>query len=200
VRWALVLVAASVGACGFRNIPNEGADLAGHDLAGADLSGGGGGGGGGVGPGPVGALPTGYCCTRREECRSRRCISVGGGPSFCSDDCDTDLVCTAWGGAFRCDVDAGWTCQPTTASYTCLDPSTYHYGAKRFGACCASGFSRAGEECQGGLCNSVGPVSNPFYCTQGCIPGIEPCPIGYSCGSARFCIPNDPNATYACTP
>lgn len=195
MRWVLVALAVSVGGCGFRNIPGDGTDLGGG--GGADLAGGG---GGGVGPGPVGALPAGYCCSRREECRSRRCISVGGGPSMCTDtDCESSAQCSVWGVALTCDATKGYTCQPT-ASTACLDASTYRYGAKPFGACCASGFYRAGEECEGGLCVSVGPGTNPYYCTQGCIPGVDRCPTGFSCGSAGFCIPNDPNATYACTP
>lgn len=196
MRWVLVALVVSVGGCGFRNIPGDGTDLGGGGGGGVDLAGG----GGGVGPGPVGALPAGFCCTRREECRSRRCLFALNGQSFCSDDCDASDGCAAWGAALVCDPGQNYTCQPMSSSFSCLDPSTYRYGAKPFGACCASGFVRSGEECQGGLCVSVGPVSNPYFCTQGCIRGVQSCPSGYSCGTAGFCIPNDPNATYACTP
>lgn len=201
----LVLFAVSAGGCGFRPIPGAedlaGADLAGADFAGADLSM-----GpadlslsGGTGPGPLGALPAGFCCASNDQCRSRRCITVGTGqPYFCTDECQNDGVCNTWGGLFRCDMPSNNDCVPVNNTYTCLDPATYNYGTKPTGACCGSGSPRSGQECLGGLCNATGPSSNPFFCTQGCSAGT--CPIGYTCNIMKWCWKQDPQAPYTCNP
>jgi hypothetical protein len=195
------------GGCGFRPITPPG-DLAGADLAGADFAGVDFAGAdlsmsagdlslsGGTGPGPLGALPAGFCCTADLECRSRRCFQVGTGPKFCSDECRSDDVCNTWGGAFVCEMTQG-ECLPAQQTYSCLDPSTYNYGTKPTGACCATG-PRSGQECQGGLCYATGPSANPFFCTQGCDPGS--CPIGYICNLLKWCSKPDPNAPYTCNP
>lgn len=196
MRWVAV---AMLAGCGFH--PQGGdlgaADLAGVDLAGADLThemt------GGGTGAGPLGALPTGFCCNANSDCRTRNCVSAGGGPKVCLDDCSTDALCTAWSSAFHCDQGSGF-CAPVGASSTCLDPSGYHYGQKAIGACCASGFVKSGQECLGGLCEATGNDANPFYCTQAC-DASAPCPAPYEC-AAGFCwIPqtiSDPSFMYTC--
>jgi len=208
--WSTVLMILFASGCGFRALSGDGgvdgaaaddlsgADLTGADLAGVDLSGsdltit-----GGGTGPGPAGALPAGFCCTSVDQCRSRRCRALGNGTSFCTDDCDHDSICSVWGGAFKCNTGATGECIAVSSSTTCLDPSLYHYGTKPIGACCQSGFDKAGQECVGGLCNATGPISNPFYCTQGCT-GNTPCPAPYVCNSAAFCSLPDPSAPYTC--
>jgi hypothetical protein len=196
--------------CGFR--PTGGSDggvqdLAGADLFGVDLAGvdiampPGDLAGGGTGPGPLGALPAGFCCNTNEECRSRSCTSTGGGPKICSDDCREDGVCTAWGAAMRCDMTSD-RCVPSATPYTCLQASSYAYGGRPIGACCAHGFYKAGQECLGGLCLSTGNSANPYYCTQGCNANT-PCPGGYSC-FIGFCwisqTIGDNNYVYSCTP
>jgi hypothetical protein len=191
--------------CGFHGIANidvdSGADLIslenGVDLAGADLA--------GApdlaqpattGPGPLGALPAGFCCNSDAQCRSRHCI--GATPSYCSDSCRDDAVCTAWGPGFICDIGSD-TCVRSTAS-GCIDPGQYTYGSQAIGTCCSHGFPKAGQECLGGLCESTGNDANPFYCTQGCTVN-NACPGGYSC-FANFCAITqslgDPNYLYMC--
>src|SRR5262245_1438712 len=124
-RW--VMAALFVAGCGFRTLDGDpptpdlatadasrGSDLATAlpDLAVPDLDARG-------GPGPLGALPAGFCCSSDEECRSRACLSSGGGPRFCSDECRSDPVCSAWGAAFVCDLSSG-LCKPSGTPYTCL--------------------------------------------------------------------------------
>jgi len=152
---------------------------------------------GGTGPGPLGALPSGFCCSDNSQCRNRRCIKAGSGPSYCADDCFSDGACNAWG-ALRCDL-TNYYCVPTTATYDCLPQAQYTYGAKPIGACCQSGFGKSGQECAGGLCYSEGPDSNPFFCTQGCSSN-EPCPIGYFCIPDHWCSKLDTNGPYTCQP
>jgi hypothetical protein len=172
------------------------ADLAGADLAGADLATAGdlAQAANNSGPGPLGALPTGFCCTSDEQCRSRSCI---GNPGYCSDQCASDAVCTAWVPGFACNTSAN-TCQITTG--TCRPADQYQHGTKATGACCSHGFPTAGAECLGGLCQSTGNDANPFYCTQGC-DQVSPCPGGYSCVLA-FCwitqTVNDTTYMYMC--
>jgi hypothetical protein len=67
----------------------------------------------------------------------------------------------------------------------CRPADQYQYGTKAIGTCCSHGFSMAGQECLGGLCESTGNEANPFYCTQGC-DSSAPCPGAYSC-FAGFC-------------
>jgi len=197
VRAATVMVAwVFVAGCGFRTLGSGSdggavADLSGlppgTDLAMQQ---------GGTGPGPRGALPAGYCCTADTECRSRQCTTVGS-VSFCNDECHTNDLCNARGAALICNLSTE-LCEPSSGSFACLDPQTYHYGTKPFGACCASGFTTSGEECLGGLCNATGPSSNPFRCTQGCsATASDACPSGFSC-MIGWCWPNDPNSTYTC--
>ena len=197
--------------CGFRGIENQydlatGADLAGVDFAGVDLTFASDlaraqdlAGIGGNGPGPLGALPPSYCCNSNEECRSRACVSTGGGPKYCTDVCDTDAVCNVWGGAFVC--DPGGECVPANASYSCVPADQYSYGTKPLGSCCAHGFPEAGQECLGGLCEATGNDANPFYCTQGCNANTR-CPSGYTC-AAGFCWIEqsftDPSFIYSCS-
>ena len=208
-----LMAAAALSGCGFQRASSDdggdapgdlgpdaataqpGADLAGAgDLgaAGADLAA-----GGGTGPGPLGALPAGFCCTSNDDCRSRDCAALPDATRYCSDECDHDSLCSAWGGSFKCDVNGTGLCIPAAAQTTCVDPSLYHYGEKPIGACCQSGFDKSGQECLGGLCNATGPDSNPFYCTQGC-DTQTPCPAPYECNSVGFCSLPDPNAPYTC--
>src|SRR5207253_10532666 len=124
-------------------------DLTGYDLTGQDLTGGGPDftmPGGGTGPGPAGALPAGFCCSGNAECRSRRCRSING-MGICTDDCDHDSICTAYGAAMKCDTAGSGECVATGGGTTCVDASQYHYGTKAIGACCSSGFDKAGAEC-----------------------------------------------------
>jgi hypothetical protein len=209
VRW-VVLLAFAAG-CGFQALPNGdggmdlgSADLSGLDLTGADLTGGAPDmtmSGGGTGPGPAGALPAGFCCASNSECRSRRCRSINS-QMVCTDDCDHDGICTAYGANMKCDSAGTGECIGNgAASPACVDPSTYHYGTKAIGSCCSSGFDKSGAECVGGLCDATGPQSNPFFCTQGC-DGNTPCPGPYTCflaaGTSGFCALPDPNAAYTC--
>jgi len=150
-----------------------------------------------VGPGPLGALPTGFCCSSNDDCRSRNCAGLFDPVHYCTDECDHDSLCSAWGGDFKCDVSGTGYCMAGSTPTTCLDPSLYHPGSKPIGACCQSGFDKSGQECLGGLCNSTGPTANPFYCTQGC-DRDTPCPAPYVCNSASFCSLPDPNAAYTC--
>lgn len=211
--WFLALVIVA-GGCGFQRLPSD-ADLggdAGTDAAGdAGVDPGGDLGGdagtdagadlapsGPTGPGPLGALPAGYCCSADDQCRSRSCLSVGGGPKFCSDECSSDGVCNVWGGKFVCAGNG--TCVPQDQTYGCLDPETYVRGTWPTGACCTAGHPKSGQECAGGWCISTGPVSNPFFCTQGCS-ASAPCPAGYACNADnKWCWKIDPNAPYTCDP
>jgi hypothetical protein len=209
VRFAVMLLACAALGCGFhRASTDDGGEPAG-DLAG-DLAGGdpvvgappdmalaGSSNTGGTGPGPLGALPAGFCCNSDADCRSRNCAGQLDPVHYCTDECDHDSICSAWGGAFKCDVSGTGMCVTTTSPATCLDPALYHYGTKPIGACCQSGFDKAGQECQGGLCNATGPAANPFYCTQGCDRNT-PCPAPYTCNSASFCSLPDPSAPYSC--
>lgn len=203
MRWVAVAMLAGcgfhpqggdLGAADLAGVDLKGVDLRGADLAGVDLAG-----GGGTGAGPLGALPTGFCCHANSDCRSRDCVSIGGGPTVCLDHCASDPVCAAWSPMFHCDQGSG-SCAPVGGSSTCLDPSGYHYGDKAIGTCCASGFVKSGQECLGGLCEATGNDANPFYCTQGC-DQETPCPSPYEC-AAGFCwIPqtiSDPNFMYTC--
>jgi hypothetical protein len=195
-------------ACGFETNTNPGdsdggshPDLTGLDLLGVDLTSPPGFdlamGGGGTGPGPLGALPAGFCCTGNEQCRNRLCMAIGGGPSYCADDCRSDTGCDAWG-AFRCDTNNSY-CVPAAATYDCLPQAQYTYGTKPTGACCQAGFDKAGQECAGGLCYAQGPDSNPFFCTQGC-DSNAPCPPGHFCNIDHWCSKLDLNGTYTCQP
>lgn len=149
MRWLLVV---ALGGCGFHGLPSDdlgtldlaGSDLVGVDLAGADLTVP----SGPTGPGPLGALPAGFCCASNGECRSRACRSLGGGPKVCTDECSSDELCAAWSPDFHCDTTAG-VCVPNGATSTCLAASSYHYGEKTIGACCASGFVKAGQGVRG---------------------------------------------------
>jgi hypothetical protein len=201
---AFVLLAFAIAGCGFHRTSSdyggEAADLAGADLFGvapADLATSDGNTAGGTGPGPVGALPTGFCCNSDDDCRSRNCAGLLEPVHYCTDECDHDSLCSAWGGDFKCDVNGTGYCVTATAPANCLAPSVYPYGTKPIGSCCQSGFDKSGQECLGGLCNATGPSSNPFYCTQGCDRNT-PCPAPYVCNSASFCSLPDPNATYTC--
>lgn len=174
-------------------------DFAGVDLFGIDLAQPVGGNdlampGGGTGPGPLGALPAGYCCTKNEDCRVRICMN-----GYCTDECRVAADCMLY--SSKMDCAGNGFCQ-STAGFTCLDPSGFHYGTAATGRCCNPGPPSA-NYCEGGLCNSTGASQNPFYCTQGCLTSND-CPIGYLC-SANFCwiagSLNDPvNYTYTCMP
>jgi hypothetical protein len=196
--------------CGFQGVGADlaGADLAGIDLAGVDFS--------GVdltnsvqpndlstsaqtGPGPLGALPSGFCCTGNSDCASRLC-GTESGVSFCTDLCDTDAVCMAYGGAFICDPGNGACLPSNPTNPICVPANQYVYGSKPIGSCCSHGFPKAGQECLGGKCVQTGANSNPFYCTQGC-DSHSPCPGGYSC-MGGFCwiaqTVGDPNYVIQC--
>ncbi len=203
-RYLALIVVYALGGCGFHRTatddggapPGDAADggasaasAAAIDMAVIDV--------GGTGPGPLGALPTGFCCNSDADCRSRNCAALLEPVHYCSDPCDHDSLCSAWGGSFVCDPGGSGWCVSATVQATCLDPSLYHYGTRPIGACCQSGFDQSGQECAGGLCNATGPSSNPFYCTQGC--GRDaPCPAPYVCNAASFCSLPDANAAYAC--
>ena len=148
---------------------------------------------GGSGPGPLGALPAGFCCSSAAECRSRICET-----GHCSDECQGNSDCTGWASTLTCDTGAGRCVAP--GGFTCLAQSTFQYGTKANGACCANGFNTAGAECLGGLCQATGADANPFYCTQGC-DATTHCPGGYSC-AAGFCwitqTLTDQTFTYTC--
>jgi hypothetical protein len=135
---------------------------------------------GGSGPGPLGALPTGFCCSSSEQCRGRLCAALGMGAYYCADSCTDDTPCTGWSTQFMCDLPSG-RCVPVNDPYTCGDGATFNYGAQHTGTCCFSaGTSRAGAECEGGLCLHVGLLSNPGFCSQGCDTN-SPCPMGFGC-------------------
>jgi hypothetical protein len=152
---------------------------------------------GGIGPGPLGALPAGFCCNSNADCRSRSCAGLFDPVHYCTDECDHNSLCSAYGGNFICDGNGTGYCATATTPATCVDPSLYHYGAKPIGSCCQSGFDKSGQECLGGLCVATGPSTNPFFCTQGC-DRDTPCPASYVCNSVGFCSLPDPNAAYAC--
>jgi hypothetical protein len=193
-RAAFVLSLALAGCGGFQ--PTGGSDAS----ATADLSSP----SGGTGPGPLGAIPTGYCCSSSEQCRGRLCGQLGTGPYYCSDFCSDDTPCTGWSTEYRCDVGFG-RCVPVNDPYTCIDGASYQYGSKPTGSCCVSDGERAGQDCQGGLCLRVGPLTNPGFCSQGC-DTQSPCPSGYGChlqmDDKGECWPNaslaDVNTVYTC--
>lgn len=200
VRGLVILLCAG---CGFQGVGGDmaandlagvgpadfaGVDLSGVDFSGADLtvvvqpndlgiS-------GGTGPGPLGALPAGFCCTQNAECASRLCATESG-VSFCTSVCDTDAVCSAYGGAFICDQGNGACLPSNPTNPVCVPADQYMYGTKAIGSCCSHGFPKAGQECLGGRCVATGADSNPFYCTQGC-DSHTTCPTGYSCQD-NFC-------------
>jgi hypothetical protein len=195
-RRGVVICVIGLAGCGFSRTPVDNdmgsapmMDLLGADLIGVDLtsttnadllttvnmS----------GPGPLGSLPAGFCCNTNEECRSRSCTSLAGGPKFCTDRCFSDDICNVWGGAFRCNTTTD-ACEPTGVGYSCVPAEQYQYGSKTIGTCCSHGFAKAGQECLGGLCNATGHSANPYYCTQGCNSNT-PCPGGYTC-AAGFCF------------
>src|SRR4051812_11295091 len=210
VRFGVVMLVCLAG-CGFeRALPDDGGvddlgsvDLVGLDLTGVDLTGFGADMTvtGETGKGPLGALPAGYCCASDEDCRSRACVHINGAtsPTMCTDECDHDSSCSAWGGALKCQSGGGYCLAVDPTTFTCLDPSTFVHGTKATGSCCSSGFDKAGEECLGGICNATGPESNPFFCTQGC-GGATGCPPGFTCNSLHWCWKDDPQAPYTCSP
>jgi hypothetical protein len=153
---------------------------------------------GGTGPGPHGALPTGFCCTENAECRYRECAKIGD-QYMCVDRCGSDEACRGLNSGFECDRDL-WRCEPVSTTTQCVPADEFTYGAKKLGACCtAFRNGTAGLECEGGYCGSFGPTSNPFICTQPCVP-VAGCPTGYSCMNTGegygLCIPVA--ETYSC--
>ncbi len=193
--------------CGFQGLPQngdggtntgqDGSSSGGHDLAMSM---------GGIGAGPLGALQTGFCCSKDQDCAGRHCVSAGSF-SYCSMWCQQDADCTFYSPSFTCDMNMG-ICKATAAFTSCLDPSTYHYGAHATDACCPPG-TMDDQYCAGGLCISSGNPNNPLYCSQGC-DDKTPCPGGYTCLSMsngfltdlRQCFmdptASDNNATISC--
>lgn len=145
----------------------------------------------GTGPGPLGALPFGYCCTKAEECRSRRCEAVGSGGKVCLDRCSTNDACTRTETTFVCTESTPpeqekW-CRPSSASFTCIPASQFVHGTKKTGECCTPMFDgRNGLECQGGYCGALN--DSPYMCNQWCNRTAD-CPGGWFC-SESICIPD----------
>ena len=176
-----------------------GSDLAGLDLTvvtGPDLAV-----GGGNGPGPRGALPSGYCCTANDECRYRTCEVIAGS-RMCADSCYGNSSCTGLVAGFHCTGMNGTPgrCEPAGAT-ACIPAAQFRWGGKKIGACCdATGDARAGTECEGGRCISVGDVANPFVCTHPCTSGAD-CPGNWLCtvppDGGKICIPLA--AKYTCS-
>jgi hypothetical protein len=154
-----------------------------------------------TGPGPHGALPGGFCCTRDEDCRNRHCVDTAGG-KMCLDGCrGNNDPCTRTDVQFTCDsaqFQDGW-CQPPTG-FVCKPSESFQRGTKKAGACCTpTGNGTAGLECEGGLCIAIGPVTNPYVCSNSCtVPGDCEGPMICQTITAtkRECIPA--NSTYTC--
>jgi hypothetical protein len=180
---------------------------------GAGDSGGGGGGGAGdasndasgmTGPGPFGALPSGYCCTSKNDCRTRNCVSANGS-MMCADDCAVDTDCTGTGllPGFQCvgaNSSMNGACLPSSTAATCTPASQFKLGTKGLGACClATHNGAAGLECIGGHCSGWNSTSNPYECTNVCTNDVD-CPGPYYCinvGTYSVCAPQSPDM-YTC--
>jgi hypothetical protein len=156
-----------------------------------------------TGPGPLGALPSGYCCTRDDECRFRKCVDTGAGNKMCLDACSASRpgICTRPGFAFTCEplAEGGPYCQPPGASFACLDASTFERGTATTGTCCPeTGDGTHGQHCEANLCLAIG--SGPWFCSRRC-DGPGDCPTDYRCAPVadrKQCVPNA--TPYTCNP
>jgi hypothetical protein len=105
--------------------------------------------------------------------------------------------CTHWSAMLTCSGTG--MCVAAGTPFNCVASSTFHYGTIATGRCCTPGFDVA-SQCAGGLCESTGLDTNPYYCTQGCLTGTD-CPGGYVC-ELNFCWIaqsfTDPNYAYTC--
>ena len=97
------------------------------------------------------------------------------GHGFCQGTCQADTDCSALGTGWVCQVDQG-VC--TTAKKT---------PTKTIGTTCTNSGNGATplatSDTQTGACNCPfsGSDITAFYCTQTCVVGGTPCPVGYTC-------------------
>lgn len=186
----LVVFSVETSCSGFAEVDRDGATSNSGD---ADSS-------GGTGPGKWGALPSGYCCTRDDECRNRKCLDQGAGGKTCADECETDGICQGQIPDLHCDTNTynPGRCVPRTPGKACVPASDFGRGGKPLGGCCVATHNNlAGKECAGNLCYLF-YSSSDFMCTNACKSSVD-CPGDYICmfaGNQKVCIPL--NKEYTC--